>query len=115
MSESSSTDILSRGTDGSAAGNVATDGGIKSLDRTGSDERTSNVGNEYETFAPHDNGGRRSWIERRQFSYLCHIPERRSGIDRRKLEDRRFGFDTKSSDLFIDRRGRLPSSEFHDI
>ena len=30
-----------------------------------------------------DNGGRRSGIERRQFSYNVHIPERRSGKDRR--------------------------------
>jgi hypothetical protein len=35
-----------------------------------------------------DNGGRRSGIERRQFSYHFHIPERRfkerrSGLDRR--------------------------------
>jgi hypothetical protein len=35
-----------------------------------------------------DNGGRRMGIERRQFSYTLHIPERRSkerrsGLDRR--------------------------------
>ena len=36
-----------------------------------------------------DNGGRRSGIERRRFSYSLHIPERRSGTDRRKIEDRR--------------------------
>jgi len=30
-----------------------------------------------------DNGGRRSGIERRQFSYTQHIPEQRSGKDRR--------------------------------
>ena len=36
-----------------------------------------------------DNGGRRSGIERRQFSYDVHIPERRSGKDRRKGFDRR--------------------------
>ena len=30
-----------------------------------------------------DNGERRSGIERRQFSYDYHIPERRSGNERR--------------------------------
>ena len=34
-------------------------------------------------FLPADKGGRRTNIERRQFSYTCHIPERRSGNDRR--------------------------------
>jgi hypothetical protein len=37
----------------------------------------------------HDNGRRRSGIERRQFSYNGHIPERRSGMDRRSGNDRR--------------------------
>jgi len=37
----------------------------------------------------HDNGGRRSGIERREFSYNAHIPERRSGKDRRSGLDRR--------------------------
>ena len=36
-----------------------------------------------------DNGGRRSGIERRQFSYNQHIPERRSGKDNRSEFDRR--------------------------
>ncbi|MCK5606208.1 hypothetical protein KAR91_30190 [Candidatus Pacearchaeota archaeon] len=36
-----------------------------------------------------DNGGRRSEIERRQFSYNGHIPERRSNKDRRSGLDRR--------------------------
>jgi hypothetical protein len=36
-----------------------------------------------------DNGGRRSGEERRQFSYLMHIPERRSGKERRSGFDRR--------------------------
>jgi hypothetical protein len=39
-----------------------------------------------------DNGGRRSGIGRRKFSYSAHIPERRTGFDRRKcIEDRRCG------------------------
>ena len=37
----------------------------------------------------HDNGGRRSGIERREFSYNEYIPERRSGNDRRSGLDRR--------------------------
>ena len=36
-----------------------------------------------------DNGGRRSGIERREFSYDQHIPEGRSGKDRRCGNDRR--------------------------
>jgi hypothetical protein len=36
-----------------------------------------------------DNGGRRSRIDRRRFSYAVHIPERRSSIDRRKGLERR--------------------------
>lgn len=36
-----------------------------------------------------DNGGRRSGIDRRRFSYAVHIPERRSSIDRRKGLERR--------------------------
>ena len=37
----------------------------------------------------HDNGGRRSGIERRKYSYDFHIPECRSGKDRRGRNDRR--------------------------
>lgn len=36
-----------------------------------------------------DNGGRRSGIDRRQFSYSGYLPERRNGEDRRSGEDRR--------------------------
>ena len=36
-----------------------------------------------------DNEGRRSGIERREFLYDQHIPERRSGKDRRSGFDRR--------------------------
>jgi len=36
-----------------------------------------------------DNGSRRSGIERRQFLYTAHIPERRSDKDRRNGLDRR--------------------------
>ena len=36
-----------------------------------------------------DNGGRRLGVDRRQFSYFMHIPERRSGKERRSGLDRR--------------------------
>lgn len=36
-----------------------------------------------------DNGGRRSGIERREFSYAGYLPERRKGKDRRSGQDRR--------------------------
>jgi hypothetical protein len=36
-----------------------------------------------------DNGGRRSGIDRRQLTYTAHIPERRSGKERRSGLDRR--------------------------
>ena len=36
-----------------------------------------------------DNGGKRLGVERRQFSYYFHIPERRSGEERRSGLDRR--------------------------
>jgi len=36
-----------------------------------------------------DNGGRRLGVDRRQFSYLVHIPERRFGKERRSGLDRR--------------------------
>lgn len=38
---------------------------------------------------PVDNGGRRLGMDRRYFLYFNHIPERRSGIDRRSGGDRR--------------------------
>jgi hypothetical protein len=36
-----------------------------------------------------DNEGRRSGADRRVFSYAVHLPERRSGEDRRDEEERR--------------------------
>jgi hypothetical protein len=47
-----------------------------------------------------DCGGRRSGIDRRQFSYAIHIPERRSGDERRNGSDRRSGEERRSSDSF---------------
>jgi hypothetical protein len=42
---------------------------------------------------------RRSGIERRRISYVAHIPERRSGTDRRVFDDRRREFIRTSSGL----------------
>ena len=39
-----------------------------------------------------DNGGRRLGLERREFSYDIHVPERRSNTIRRSSIDRRNGF-----------------------
>jgi hypothetical protein len=36
-----------------------------------------------------DNGGTRAGIDRRKFHYTAYIPEKRSGMDRRKRFDRR--------------------------
>jgi hypothetical protein len=36
-----------------------------------------------------DNGGRRKSLDRRNFRYTVHIPERRRGDDRRADRDRR--------------------------
>jgi len=44
----------------------------------------------------HDNGGRRSGGDRREFTYSDHTPERRSS------KDRRSGFDRRIK-LFIDK------------
>jgi len=43
-----------------------------------------------------DNGGRRLGIERREFAYSHYYPERRTGVDRRVLPERRF--DPKTGD-----------------
>ncbi len=51
---------------------------------------------------PRDNGGRRSSIDRRQFSYSSHIPERRATEEQRSGLDRRSGADRRDS---VDRRG----------
>jgi len=37
----------------------------------------------------HDNAGKRLGLDRRQFSYDFHFPERRSGKERRSGYDRR--------------------------
>lgn len=56
----------------------------------------------YVAFNLGDNGGRRSGIERRRFSYSDHIPERRSGVDRRCGKDRR---ENEGRTAAPDRRG----------
>lgn len=48
-----------------------------------------------------DYGGRRLGIDRRQISYYQHIPEMRSGSNRRNVTDRRIGTDRRRG---IDRR-----------
>ncbi len=48
-------------------------------------------------FFPADNGGGRSGIDRRQFSYSFHIPERRTTQDRRTGKDRRSGKDRRTT------------------
>ena len=57
-----------------------------------------------------DNGGRRSGIDRRQFSYTGHIPERRAGEERRNRLDRRCGEDRRNGNdktMEINRRSGL--------
>ncbi|MDL1967925.1 MAG: hypothetical protein LWW97_05090 [Deltaproteobacteria bacterium] len=44
-----------------------------------------------------DNGGIRSGVERRNFSYTNYFPERRSDKDRRNWVDRRNGVDRRKS------------------
>jgi len=48
-----------------------------------------------------DNGGRRKKNDRRQFSYTVHIPERRSGMDRRNDGDDRRKSMRKADDLLF--------------
>jgi hypothetical protein len=65
-------------------------------------ERIINVGVSKITWELRDNGGRRSGIDRRYFSYYGHIPERRGQEERRSHEDRRSGSERRrpDADLF---------------
>ena len=57
-----------------------------------------------------DSGGRRTKIERRRFSYAEHIPERRSGEDRRISDERRCGEDRRREEdrrSGVDRRASM--------
>ena len=48
-----------------------------------------------------DNGGRRAGVDRRQFSYAFHIPERRNEKDRRSCTDRRNESRARSSVTWV--------------
>ena len=52
-------------------------------------KKRKNMGTDISPFFLSDRGGRRLGIERRRFSYTLHIPERRSGRERRSIKDRR--------------------------
>ena len=56
-----------------------------------------------------DNGGRRSGVDRRCFSYSNHIPERRREEERRSSIDRRSGIDRRneSNTSFVDLEMRV--------
>jgi hypothetical protein len=58
-----------------------------------------------------DNGGRRVGIERRQFSYASHIPERRYSEGRRSCVERRMIIDRRENE---DRRESLNRRSNHD-
>ena len=60
-----------------------------------------------------DNGGRRSDVDRRQFSYTDHIPDRRFRQDRRSSIDRRNGGERRS---VINRRNNMVAElRFEDM
>jgi hypothetical protein len=56
-----------------------------------SEKRVVEEGSDVAVFQS-DNGGRRLGLERREFSYDIHLPERRSHTIRRRSVDRRNGF-----------------------
>lgn len=66
------------------------------------------MGKSYVALNLMDNGGRRLGIERRQFSYCRHLPERREAKDRRNSLDRRIGIDRRSG---IDCRSVIDSRD----
>ena len=53
-----------------------------------------------------DNGGRRLGVDRRQFSYTNHIPDRRRGNDRRTGLDRRDNIDRRSRKVIKIKNGK---------
>lgn len=63
------------------------------------DMRHSPLGTRYRDIV-----GRRSGVDNRQFSYNCHVPERRLKPDRRTNPKRRSGLDRRST---MDRRSSL--------
>ena len=60
-----------------------------------------------------DKGGRRLSVDRRQFSYTVHVPDRRYKSDRRSEHDRRFVVDQRSEK---DRRaGHIVELKFENM
>ncbi len=53
-----------------------------------------------------DNGGRRLGVDRRQFSYTNHIPDRRRGHDRRIGLDRRDHINRRNGEVIIKKNGK---------
>ena len=53
-----------------------------------------------------DNGGRRLGVDRRQFSYTNHIPDRRRGNDRRTGLDRRDHINRRNGEVIIKKNGK---------
>lgn len=68
--------------------------GMIKQDKAGTERFEKQVMGEYSDVVhfQSDNGGRRLGLERRQFSYDTHVPERRSNTARRSSADRRNGF-----------------------
>jgi hypothetical protein len=62
-------------------------------------------------YNPRDCGGRRSGVDRRRFNYSTHIPERRSGKDRRESLDRRSGDDRRTGE---DRRSGFDRRSYEE-
>ena len=53
----------------------------------------------HKTIQIDDNGGRRMSLDRRQFDYSGHIPERRAGNERRSGKDRRIAAGVSSAKI----------------
>jgi len=53
-----------------------------------------------------DNGGRRLGVDRRQFSYTDHIPNKRLGDDRRTSLDRRDKIDRRNGKVIMLKNGK---------
>jgi hypothetical protein len=59
-----------------------------------------------------DNGGTRSGLDRRQFTYTIFIPERRSRGDRRSGQDRRQMHQHRGN-LAVERRSTFIQAKLH--
>jgi len=59
-----------------------------------------------------DNGGSRSWRDRRKLTVINHNPERRIGQERRSLADRRKD-QRDRGELAIERRDKFRESNFN--